>query len=292
MIDPVIFSFHIGTFQFALRWYGVLVMLGVVAAGWFSSQEVKRRGENPDSIWDALIWILPAGIIGARLWYVANATFGGNQYYMQNPLQIMNIPQGGLHFYGGLLFGAAVMVFYLKHNKMDPWLFLDAIAPATLLGQAIARPANFINQELYGQPTTLPWGIPIDAAHRLGVYQDLTAFPLSTTRFHPTFAYEMLWNFVFFGLIIYISRKFAGNMKPGSLFFLWLIFAGLGRFLIEFFRPDQPHLGGSWISTTQVISFLMLISGVVLYAYRSGRIKLPLPPLPDRYLALPPILKK
>ena len=88
----------------------------------------------------------------------------------------------------------------------------------TLLGQAIARPANFINQELYGQPTTLPWGIPIDAAHRIGVYQDLAQFPLATTRFHPTFAYEMIWNFLAFALIIYISRRFASEKKlqPGD----------------------------------------------------------------------------
>ena len=92
MIDPVIFSFHIGTFEFALRWYGVLVMLGVVVAGWFASREITRRGENGESVWDALIWILPAGIVGARLWYVANATLGGNLYYAQNPAQILNIP--------------------------------------------------------------------------------------------------------------------------------------------------------------------------------------------------------
>ncbi len=291
MIDPVIFSFHIGTFEFALRWYGILVMLGVVVAGWFASREVTRRGENGESVWDALIWILPVGIIGARLWYVANATLGGNMYYAQNPIQIMNIPQGGLHFYGGLLFGAIAMAYYLRQYQMDFWLFLDAIAPATLLGQAIARPANFINQELYGQPTTLPWGIPIDAVHRLGIYQDMAQFPAATTRFHPTFAYEMIWNFLIFGLIIYISRRFAGQIKPGTLFFGWLVAAGLGRFLIEFFRPDQPHLGASWISTTQVVTILMMIAGLILLVYRFGKLKLPLPALPDEY-KLAPVVKK
>ena len=282
MINPIIFSFHIGSFEFALRWYGVLVMTGVVIAGWFASREVSRRGENGESIWDALIWILPPGIIGARLWYVANATLGGNPYYIQNPVQIINIPQGGLHFYGGLLFGAVAMFFYLRHYKMDLWLFLDAIAPATLLGQALARPANFINQELYGQPTTLPWGIPIDAAHRIGVYQDLTQFPL-TTRFHPTFAYEMIWNFLAFALIIYLSRRFASQMKPGTPFFGWLVLAGVGRFLIEFFRPDQPRVGGTWISTTQVVAFFMALVGLLMLAYRYEKIKLPLPALPEKY---------
>ena len=287
MIDPIIYTFHIGNFEFALRWYGILVMLGVVVAGWFASKEVERRGEKADSIWDALVWILPAGIIGARLWYVANATLGGNPYYMENPIQIINIPAGGLHFYGGLLFGAAAMVYYLKQNQMDVWLFLDAIAPATLLGQALARPANFINQELYGQPTTLPWGIPIDAAHRIGVYQDYANFPLESTRFHPTFAYEMIFNLIAFALIIYLSRRFAAKIRPGALFFGWLFAAGLGRFLIEFFRPDQPRVGGSWISTTQVVTILMMISGLVLLAFRFGKLKLPIKALPDEYMVIP-----
>jgi phosphatidylglycerol:prolipoprotein diacylglycerol transferase len=283
MIDPVIFSFHIGSFEFALRWYGVFVMTGVAVGAWFAGREVSRRGEKGDAIWDALIWILPAGIIGARLWYVANATLGGNPYYLQNSIQIINIPQGGLHFYGGLLFGAVAMVFYMRKYKMDIWLFLDAIAPVTLLGQAIARPANFINQELYGQPTSLPWGIPIDALHRIGAYTDLNQYPLATTRFHPTFAYEMIWNVLTFALIIYISRRFADQVKPGAVFSAWLVAAGVGRFLIEFFRPDQPHLGGSWISTTQVVTILMALAGLLLLAHRYGKIKLPLPPFPEKY---------
>lgn len=282
-MDPVIFSFHIGSFEFALRWYGVLVMLGVTVAGWFSTREVQRRGENGEAVWDALLWLLPAGIVGARLWYVANATLGGNAYYMQNPAQILNIPQGGLHFYGGLVFGAAALVYYLRSQKKDLWLFLDAIAPATLLGQAIARPANFINQELYGQPTSLPWGISIDAAHRLARFQDLVKYPVETTRFHPTFAYEMIWNFLAFGLIIYLSRRFAERLKPGAVFFGWLAVAGLGRFLIEFFRPDQPVVAGSWITTTQVVTLLMFFGGLALLAWRLGRLKLPLASLADEY---------
>ncbi|HEU0292148.1 MAG TPA: prolipoprotein diacylglyceryl transferase [Anaerolineales bacterium] len=181
----------------------------------------------------------PCAILGARLWYVINATLGGNSYYLENPIQIINIPQGGLHIYGGLLLGGIAMWFFLRRRHMDVWLFLDSIAPTVLLGQALARPANFINQELYGQPTTLPWGIPIDAQHRIGIYQDLVKFPLETTRFHPTFAYEMIWNLLAFSLIMFITRRFSDRLKPGTGFFLWLVLAGLGRFLIEFFRPDS-----------------------------------------------------
>ncbi len=283
MINPVIFTIHIGSFSLALRWYGVLVMAGIVVAAWLAEREVTRRGENGQVLWDLLIWLLPAGILGARLWYVINATVGGNRYYVENPLQILNIPQGGLHIYGGLLVGGIVMFYYLRHHKMDIWLFLDSIAPMVLLGQALARPANFINQELYGQPTSLPWGIPIDAEHRIGVYKDLAVYPLSSTRFHPTFAYEMIWNLLAFALIMYLTRRFFDQLKPGAVFFIWLVLAGLGRFLIEFFRPDQTHLGDSWLSFTQIATILMMLVGLVMLAFQHGKLKLPLPSLPDKY---------
>lgn len=283
MINPVIFSFNIGSFVIALRWYGVLVMTGVSVAAWFANREVMRRGEKGDAIWDMLIWILPAGILGARLWFVVNATFGGSTYYLQNPIKVFYIWEGGLHIYGGFVFGLLAMYFYLRKHKMDLWLFLDAIAPMTLLGQALARPANFINQELYGPPTSLPWGIPIDAAHRLAAYADLAKYPLESTRFHPVFAYEMIWNFLAVAVLLYVSHHFADQVKPGAVFFGWLIFAGLGRFLIEFLRPDQPQVGGTWITTTQVATILMMLVGLAMLGYRYGKIKLPLAPLPDKY---------
>ena len=279
----MISTIHIGSFALALRWYGILVMTGVVVAAWLAEREVRQRGENGQVLWDLLIWLLPAGILGARLWYVVNATIGGNRYYLENPLQILNIPQGGLHIYGGLLVGGIVMFYYLRRHKMDIWLFLDSIAPMVLLGQALARPANFINQELYGQPTTLPWGIPIDAEHRIGVYKDLSLYPLSSTQFHPTFAYEMIWNLLAFALITYLTRRFFDQLKPGAVFFIWLVLAGLGRFLMEFFRPDQPHVGASWLSFTQIATILMMLVGLIMLAFQYGKLKLPLPSMPEKY---------
>ena len=127
-------------------------MIGVIVGSLIVERQLKHRGEKGDRIRDALIWVLPAGIIGARLWYVLNATLGGNRYYIENPVQIINVPQGGLHIFGGLLLGAAALLYYLRQNKLDVWLFLDAAGPAILIGQAIGRIANFINQELYGHP--------------------------------------------------------------------------------------------------------------------------------------------
>ena len=273
MIDPVIFTIRIGSFQFPLRWYGVIVMIGVIVGSLIVERELKRRGENGDRIWDALIWVLPAGIIGARLWYVLNATLGGNRYYIENPFQIINIPQGGLHIFGGLLLGAIALLYYLRQNKLDPWLFLDAGGPAMLIGQAIGRIANFINQELYGPPTTLPWGIPISAEHRLPQFANLP----ESTRFHPTFAYELIWNVITASLLLWLSRRYEKKLKPGALFAGWLIAAGVGRTWLElFFRPDQPQIPGLKFSYSGLIFLLMAIAGVVMLLIRYKKINMKL----------------
>jgi phosphatidylglycerol:prolipoprotein diacylglycerol transferase len=276
MIDPVIFTIRLFGFEFPLRWYGVIVMIGIIVGSLIVERELKRRGENGDRIWDALIWVLPIGIIGARLWYVLNATLGGNNYYAENPVQILNIPQGGLHIFGGFLFGAAALLVYLRRNKLDPWLFLDSAGPAVLIGQGIGRIANFINQELYGPPTTLPWGIQIQAEHRLPQYQDLNLFPVETTRFHPTFVYEMLWNFAAAGLLLWLSRRYKEDLKPGALFAGWLLLAGFGRVMIEFFRPDQPKIPGLGISYSSIVAALMAITGAVMLMARYRAINLKL----------------
>lgn len=272
MIDPVIFSFKLFNMVITLRWYGVLVMLGAVVGTWIAEKEIKRRGENGDIIWDALVWILPAGIIGARVWYILNNILGGSQYYLEQPGKILAVWEGGLHFFGGLLFGGIALYFFLKQNGMDFWLFLDSIAPAALIGQALARPANFINQELYGPPTKLPWGIQIDGGHRLSQFADLSQLPVETTYFHPTFAYEMILNILVALLIIWIARQYEDKMKPGAVFASWLISAGLIRAFIELFRPDQPHIGNSFVTTSMIFSLLMAIAGIVMLLIRYGKL--------------------
>jgi phosphatidylglycerol:prolipoprotein diacylglycerol transferase len=268
MIDPVIFSREIFGITLTLRWYGVIVMTGVIIGSLIAERELRRQGENGERIWDALVWLLPIGILGARLWFVVNAILGGNRSYIEDPASIIRIWEGGLHIFGGFLFGAVALLLYLRQNKLDPWLFFDAAGPAVLIGQGIGRIANFINQELYGPPTTLPWGIPIQAEHRLVQYRDLNLFPVETTRFHPTFAYEMLWNFAAAGLLLWVSRRYRENIKPGTIFAGWLLLAGFGRLLIEFFRPDQPKIPELGISYTSIFSALMAIAGALMLMMR------------------------
>lgn len=290
MIDPIIFTINIGSFSFSLYWYGVLVMLGVVAAAWMAASEFKKRGQAPDYVWDSLLWILPAGVIGSRIWYVVNTTLGGDMRYIQDPILILKIKEGGLHYFGALLFGAIAFFIYAKKRGLDFWLAMDSIAPGLLLGQAIARPANFINQELYGQPTTLPWGITIDAAHRIGPYNNLNLYPVDSTRFHPTFAYEMLWNFFAVAVLLYIARKYKEKLRPGVIFGGWLILAGIGRNIVEFFRPDQPTFPGTAFSYSRLVAILMILGGalLILIQYEILKIKF-LPASAPQYTIAPPL---
>jgi phosphatidylglycerol:prolipoprotein diacylglycerol transferase len=270
MIDPVIFSREIFGITFTLRWYGVIVMIGVIVGSLIAERELKRRGENGDHIWDALVWILPVGIVGARLWFVVNAILGGNRSYLENPASILRIWEGGLHIFGGFLFGAIALLLFLRRNQLDSWLFLDAAGPAVLIGQGIGRIANFINQELYGPPTTLPWGIPIDRLHRLPQFANLS----DAARFHPTFAYEMLWNFAAAGFLLWLARRYEKDLKPGTLFAGWLLLVGLGRVWIEFFRPDQPKIEALGISYSAMVAALMAVAGALLLMARYKAINL------------------
>jgi phosphatidylglycerol:prolipoprotein diacylglycerol transferase len=290
-MDPIIFTIP-GT-NFSLHWYGVIMAVGIILAGMVAEWGLKQRGEDGDKIWELLIWGVPFGIVGARLWYVLNDIAGGGRYYVENPIKIINLPEGGLHFYGAVLLGALGALIYVKRNNLDFRIFLDAAAPALLIGQALVRPANFINQELYGQPTDLPWGIPIDAAHRIAPWQNMAAFPYETTRFHPAFAYEMLWNFLAAGILLWIALEYKNRIKPSSIFAGWLILEGVGRQIIEFFRPDQPRIIGTDISYSRVVAGIMILVGIIWLLIRYEIIKVPfLKPGSDKYQISPSAKKK
>jgi phosphatidylglycerol:prolipoprotein diacylglycerol transferase len=281
-MDPIIFTIP-GT-NISLHWYGLIMAVGIILAGLVAEWGVRQRGEDGEHIWELLIWAVPFGIIGARLWYVVNDMAGGGRYYIENPLQIINLPQGGLHFYGAVLFGAIGALIFVRRNKLDFRVFLDAAAPALLIGQALVRPANFINQELYGQPTELPWGIRIDALHRIAPWDNMLQYPYETTFFHPAFAYEMLWNFLAAGILLWIALEYKNRIKPATIFTGWLILEGVGRQIIEFFRPDQPRMGNTDISYSRIVAGIMILVGFFWLLIKYEIIKLPfLDPGPEKY---------
>jgi phosphatidylglycerol---prolipoprotein diacylglyceryl transferase len=246
-----------------LTWYGLSIVLGVVGATVYATRAARRQGKDAGPLWDMLIYVMVFGVAGARLWFVVTATLGGSRLYLQHPLQILNVPAGGSNIFGAIMAGFATIVVFCWVKKLAPLTYLDLIAPGILLGQALARWGNFANQELYGPPTTLPWGIPIDAAHRLPAWSDMARFPPST-RFHPTFLYETAYDLAAFALLMYLLSRLGARLTTGAVFGMYLILHGVGRFLIEFFRPDQPRIPGTDISYSRVLALLFVLLGVMV----------------------------
>lgn len=283
MIDPIIFEFDIFGVHLALHWYGLIVGIGVMLGAWITTKEIDRRGGDADAVWDMLPYLVIGGILGARLYYVLNDILGGGTYFTTNPGKILAITEGGIHIYGGIIGGLLGGYLYSRKRSVNWWLLLDTAGPALLIGQGVGRLANYINQELYGPPTDKSWGIPIEQSNRIGEWRDMTLYP-ETVRFHPTFAYEMIWNFSTAAILIWLSRKFPKKMKPGTALYLWLIVAGAGRYIIEFWRPDQPRVGNTDISVTRVVNVIMMLVGLLLLLNRMEVIKLPgIKPGPEEY---------
>ncbi|MBC8078206.1 MAG: prolipoprotein diacylglyceryl transferase [Chloroflexales bacterium] len=268
-VDPILLQLG----PLTVRWYGLLIMAGVVAGGYIASRYVMRRGYDSNTIWDMLFWVLIPALIGARLYYVfVQSPRGpdGLDRYLANPLLILQVWNGGIHIFGALLAGGVALLIYARQNKLPTLVYLDAVGLALPLAQAIGRNANFINQELYGPPTTLPWGLRIDPQHRIAPYNNLQAYPESA-RFHPLFLYEVLWNLVGFALIFWVSRRFAGRLRDGDLFLLYLIWYPLGRFFIEFLRTDSWFFPGTPFNAVHVLSLAAAAAAAVTLYVRRRR---------------------
>ena len=263
-----------------IRFYGMIIVLGILVAGFVAAREARRRGENPDRIWDALVWVAIAGILGARLYHVLSTPAGcsenvpicGWPWYKNHPVDALLIWNGGLGIFGAILAGAIVVLIYARRNKLSLLRYLDIAAPALLIGQAIGRWGNFVNQELYGPPTNLPWGIPIDAAHRYGDFADLTRYPVETTRFHPDFLYESILNVIGFIVLVIVARKFQRRLKDGDLILLYMIWYPINRIIVESLRPDAWTVSGG-LPTAQLISIILVVAavGLLIVRHRPGR---------------------
>lgn len=206
-----------------------------------------------------------SGIIGARLYHVISSPAGteaGLSYYLQNPVKIIAIWEGGLGIYGAVAGGVLGLYLYARYHGLRFWQWADMAAIGLPLAQAIGRWGNFFNQELYGNPTRLPWGIRIDAAHRLPQFADLPP----ETRFHPTFLYESLWNLGAFLVLLFLARRYGDRLRQGELFLIYLILYPVGRILVELQRPDAWRIAG--IPTAQWVAGGLILLSLLLLWYR------------------------
>ena len=257
----------------SLRWYGVLMMLAFVIGAAIAARHVERRNLDGNTVWDGLLWVLIGAVIGARLYYVFIQSPRGPEglgRYLANPLEIINVMEGGLHIFGGFIGGTLAILLYVRRRRLPLAVYLDGAALGLPLGQAIARLGNFINQELYGPPTDLPWGLRIDPPHRIPPYNDLTLYPEST-RFHPLFLYESLWNLAGFGLLRVIANRFAARLRDGDLVLVYAIWYPLGRFFLEFLRTDSWFFPGTPFNVVHLLSVVAIGSSAALLARRVVR---------------------
>ncbi|HLF27435.1 MAG TPA: prolipoprotein diacylglyceryl transferase [Anaerolineae bacterium] len=269
-----------------INFYGIIIVLGALIGGYIAASEARRRGHDPDIVWDGLVWVVLAGIVGARLYHVFSVPAGcaegvpycGWPWYRDHPLDIILGMRevGGLGIFGAVLVGGLALFVYARRRKLPVLRYLDFAAPALLIGQAIGRWGNFVNQELYGPPTNLPWGISIDALHRTYEYVDLARYPVETTRFHPLFLYESMLNLLGFVVLIAISRRFASRLKAGDLILLYFIWYPVVRIFVESYRFD------AWISignipTATLISIVAALIALIALILRHRRRTAPLP---------------
>ena len=259
----------------AIHWYAFTMILAIVLGTFVASRYVARHGQDPNTIWDMLLWVLVPALIGARLYYVFIQSPRGPQgieHYLSHPIEILQIWNGGIHIYGALIFGGIAVLLYMRVHKLPFSIYLDGVGLGLLLGQAIGRIGNFINQELYGPPTTLPWGLRIDSAHRVPPYNNLSLYPESV-RFQPLFLYELLWDALGFVLLLWISRRFGKRLRNGDLFLMYLIWAPLGRFFIEFMRTDSWFFPGTPFNILHVVIAAIVISASTVLVIRFVRRK-------------------
>ena len=256
-MDPI--AIRIG--PIAIHWYGILIVVGALAGAYLSSREAKRRGWDPEHIWNALFVTLVFGIIGARLYHVLTPSPSSGlsiSYFLQHPEHIIATWQGGLGIYGGLAGGVLGFYVYARLNRLDFWRWGDVAIIGLPLGQAIGRWGNFVNQELYGRPADLPWAIYIDPAHRYAGYE-------SYSHFHPTFLYESLWNLGVCVVLIYLARRWGEQLLKGEIVCVYLILYPVGRILMEFVRLDSLTAGGIAVATWVSIGLIVLSVAVILF---------------------------
>ncbi len=240
---------------FALRYYGLCIALGIVVATWLTGRELARKGYDRELALDSLFFIIPPGFIGARAYHVVT----DYDLYAGDPWPgVIAVWNGGLGIYGGVIGGFIGLLVFARVRNISPLAFADAVAPGLVLAQAIGRWGNYFNQELFGRPSQLPWAIRISPENRTEGFANVETF-------HPTFLYESIWNVLVCLVLLWVARRFAGWLKDGDLFLLYVSLYSTGRFFMELLRIDPAFLiGGTIRGNLLVATVLALGFGMVL----------------------------
>ena len=249
-------------FDLNIHAYAVCILIGIVAAGILTNHRLTRRGAEPGVVLDIIIWAVPLGIVGARIFHVLTHP---DDYFYEGAdlLRVLYVWEGGIAIFGSLIGGAVGAWIGCRFSGIRFWTFADAVAPALLLAQAFGRLGNWFNHELFGQPTDLPWGLEIETTN--------AAYPAGLpegTLFHPTFLYEIIWNLVGFALILIVERKM--RLQWGKVLGLYLVWYGLGRTVFESIRidPSEVFLG---LRSNVWAAILAVVLGIVIIVVQNRR---------------------
>ncbi|CAN5287736.1 prolipoprotein diacylglyceryl transferase [soil metagenome] len=271
MIDPIAFEF--GPLQ--LHWYGIIIASAVLISALLGARVAGWVGESAEDGWSMLLLVVITGVIGARIYHVIHLW----DFYSANPLVIPQIWNGGIGIPGALAGGVVGIFLYTRSKGINTARWLDIFAPAALLGQVIGRLGNFVNQELYGPPTSLcgvefpaclPFGVQIGADHRAGTPWDAVTYPVETTTFVPLFAYEMALNFVGLVVLLFAIRRFGPRLFAGDAALMYIMWYGAVRTLLETYRVNNWTILGvptaMWVG---IIGFV-LAAAWLIYRHRRG----------------------
>ena len=259
------YGLHLGPIYF--RFYGLLIVTGIFFAMILSFKRAKWKKMDSEKLWDMMTWLVIGGVIGARLWHIftppqsmidAGIT---TQFYLTHPLDAIAIWKGGLGIPGAIIMGTIALFLFCRKHQQDFLQWADVIAPALPMAQAIGRWGNFINQELYGKPSQLPWAIYIEPLHRLTEFSGFSTY-------HPLFLYECFWNLAIAVVLLLIDRKHHQILLKGDLLSLYLMGYSFGRFWLEFLRLDPSPVAGLNINQTIMGITFIIALGVFLVRHK------------------------
>jgi phosphatidylglycerol:prolipoprotein diacylglycerol transferase len=267
-VTPPSTAFNLGPIP--VYFYGVCYAVGLAATYMVITREARRRGLDARIVDTGIIVVAVAALIGGRLYHVIDQW----PRFQDNLILIVLPPYAGLGVYGGIVTGTIAAVLFTRWKKQSFWRWADVIAPGLFVMQAIGRWGNFFNQELYGPPTNLPWGITIDCAHRVGDHGipqwPCPEYPFETTGFHPLFLYESLSGIIGAITLLWIARRWGSRMRPGDLFLVWVIWYAVVRFALETLRTGNWTVLG--LPTAMIVSMVLVVLslGVLAYRHRPG----------------------
>ncbi|MDR7254583.1 prolipoprotein diacylglyceryl transferase [Nocardioides sp. BE266] len=245
-----------------IRGYALCIIIGIVLAIWIGERRWVARGGLPGEVSDMAIWAVPFGLVGGRLYHVITdwqLYFGDGK----NPITALYVWRGGLGIWGAIALGAVGVWIYARTRGIKLLPLLDALAPGVLVAQAMGRWGNWFNQELYGRPTDLPWGLEIDVAHRETRYLDVATY-------HPAFLYECVWNLAAFALLIWLDRRF--KLGHGRVLALYVMLYTAGRGWIENLRIDDVQMNDVFGLRLNVwTSIVLFVLAALFYVWSAKR---------------------